>query len=235
MAIKAILFDLDGTLLPMDQDYFIATYLKGLAAKLAPYGYDPETFMQGMWAGVKAMILNDGTKTNEEAFWAVFCDIVGKNAREDEPTFEKFYQNEFQEYKAICGYDENAAQTVKLLKEKGYRVALATNPLFPRIATESRIRWAGLMPSDFEFFTTYENSKNCKPNPDYYRDVAAKLSLDPTECLMVGNDVRDDMIAETVGMKAFLLTDCLINIKNVDISGYPQGSYKELLEYIETL
>ena len=149
--IKAILFDLDGTLLPMDQDYFIATYLKGLAAKLAPYGYDPEAFMKGMWAGVKAMILNDGTKTNEEVFWAVFCDIVGKNAREDEPIFDEFYRTEFQEYKSLCGFNEKAAQTVNLLKEKGYRVALATNPLFPSIATEIQNLRAQSLPNEFGF------------------------------------------------------------------------------------
>lgn len=233
--IKAILFDLDGTLLPMDQDYFISTYMKGLAKKLVPYGYDSETFMKGMWAGVKAMILNDGKVTNEEAFWAVFCEVVGKDAKADELIFEEFYRNEFQEFRAICGFDKNAADTVAVLKKKGFRVVLATNPLFPTIATESRIRWAGLEPSDFEFFTTYENSRNCKPNPDYYRDIAKKLGLEPHECLMVGNDVRDDMIAETLGMKVFLLTDCLINIKNVDISKYPQGSFESLKEFIEQL
>lgn len=233
--IKAIFFDLDGTLLPMNQDYFISEYMKGLAKKLAPFGYEPDSFIKGMWAGVKAMILNDGKQTNEQAFWAVFCDIIGKNARADEPIFEEFYKSEFQEYKAICGYDENAAKTVKYLKDKGYRIALATNPLFPKIATESRIRWAGLIPTDFELFTTYENSKNCKPNPDYYLDVANMMGLAPSECLMVGNDVRDDMIAETVGMKVFLLTDCLINVKQVDISHYPQGSFKELISYIEKL
>lgn len=233
MSVKAILFDLDGTLLPMDQDYFIETYLKGLARKLAPHGYEPEAFMKGMWAGVKAMILNDGRMTNEEAFWNVFCECIGKNAREDEPLFDKFYRTEFQEYRSVCGFEPKAAETVDIIKKKGFRTALATNPLFPSIATESRIRWAGLEPCDFELFTTYENSSNCKPNPDYYRDVAAKLGLSPSECLMVGNDVRDDMVAATVGMKVFLLTDCLINKKEADISALPQGSYDELLEYID--
>ena len=92
-----------------------------------------------------------------------------------------------------------------------------------------------LLSSDFEFITTFENSYSCKPNPRYYLEVAEKLGLSPEECLMVGNDVRDDMIAETVGMKVFLLTDCLINVKNVDISSYPQGSFKELVEYTKTL
>ena len=233
--IQAVLFDLDGTLLPMDQDYFISTYMKGLAKKLAPYGYDPEVFMKGMWAGVKAMILNDGTKTNEEAFWVVFSQTVKENARDDEPIFEEFYKTEFQEFRTLCGFNENAVKAVDKIKKMGLRTALATNPLFPSIATESRIRWAGFEPSDFELYTTYENSRNCKPNPDYYLDVAAKMGLAPSECLMVGNDVRDDMVAEKTGMKVFLLTDCLINVKNVDISSYPQGSFKELVEYIKTL
>ena len=33
-----------------------------------------------------------------------------------------------------------------------------------------------------------------------------KLNVSPEECLMVGNDVSEDMIAETIGMKVFLIT-----------------------------
>lgn len=235
MSIKVILFDLDGTLLPMDQDEFIAAYFKGLTKKMIPHGYDPELFAKGMWSGVKAMIMNNGKATNEEVFWEVFCDIVGKNARADEPIFEEFYRTDFQQYKALCGYDPKATQTVKTLKEKGYRVALATNPLFPSIATESRMRWAGFEPEDFECYTTYENSVNCKPNTEYYRAIAEKLGVLPQECLMVGNDTADDLPAAEIGMKVFLLTDWLINKKELDISSVPQGGYNELMEYIETL
>lgn len=52
---------------------------------------------------------------------------------------------------------------------------------------------------------------------------------------MVGNDVGEDMIAQTLGMKVFLLTDCLINKEDTDISVYPHGSFDELLAYIDTL
>ena len=117
----------------------------------------------------------------------------------------------------------------------GYRVVLATNPLFPAIATRNRIRWAGLNPEDFELVTTYENSHYCKPNPDYYREILGKLSLDGSQCLMVGNDVGEDMIAGILGMKVFLLTDCLINSAGGDISVYPNGSFPELLHYIRSL
>ena len=110
---------------------------------------------------------------------------------------------------------------------------LATNPLFPAIATRQRIRWAGLEPEDFQFVTTYENSRFCKPNPEYYRDLLDKLGKDPESCLMVGNDVDEDMIpARAVGMEVFLLTDCLLNRSGADISSYPQGGFTELKDFL---
>ena len=130
----------------------------------------------------------------------------------------------------MCGYHPKAAETVRALKEKGFRVALATNPIFPQIATAQRIRWTGLTPEDFELFTTYENSHFCKPNLSYYEEVLERLGVTPQECLMVGNDVSEDMIAEKLGMKVFLLTDCLINKEDKDISVYPSGSFEQLLE-----
>ena len=107
-----------------------------------------------------------------------------------------------------------------------------TNPIFPSIATESRIRWAGLEPEDFELYTTYENTGYCKPNPDYYRDILNKLNIQPEDCLMVGNDVTEDMIAASVGTDVFLLTDCMINREQKDISVYPHGSFEQLLAYL---
>ena len=114
-------------------------------------------------------------------------------------------------------------------------MALATNPLFPNVATESRISWAGLQPEDFETYTTYETSRYCKPNLDYYREVLDRLQVSPEECLMVGNDVAEDMIAKQLGMKVFLLTDCLINKNNADIFIYPHGSFDELNAFIDDL
>ncbi|MBO7217615.1 MAG: hypothetical protein J6V50_02840, partial [Clostridia bacterium] len=104
MKIKAVLFDLDATLLPMNQDLFIGTYLKGLADYMEPFGYEAESFTKSMWIAVKAMLKNDGNVTNEEKFWAVFSDSIGIDARKDEGIFEEFYKTRFQEYKEICGY-----------------------------------------------------------------------------------------------------------------------------------
>lgn len=235
MALTAVLFDLDGTLLPMDQDIFIQAYFNGIAAKLAPMGYEPKELLEAIWGGTIAMIKNSGEKTNEGVFWDYFCGIYGEKAKNDEPHFEAFYRNEFQKVREVCGFDPNAAKTVRGLKERGIRVILATNPIFPAIATESRIRWAGLEPEDFELITTYENIGHSKPYPAYYEEILRRQNLRPEECLMVGNDVRDDMAAEKLGMKVFLLTDNLINKKAVDISRFPHGGFDKLQAFLDRL
>ncbi len=235
MPITTILFDLDGTLLPMDQDIFIKAYFSRLAAKAAPRGYDPQQLIQSVWAGTAAMIRNNGSCTNEEAFWQVFAGIYGEAALADKPLFDEFYATDFQQVRSVCGFAPEAAQTIRQCKEAGFRVALATNPIFPQVATYSRIRWAGLDPTDFALITTYENACHCKPALDYYRDILSQLDCDPTQCLMVGNDVAEDMVARELGMQVFLLTDCLINKPNADLSQYPHGDFAALQEYLSAL
>lgn len=232
MKITTILFDLDGTLLPMDNDEFTKGYFKLLAAKLAPHGYEPQKLIDGIWSGTTAMVKNDGTKTNEQAFWEKFSEVFGEKALADKPLFDEFYENDFQNAKAFCGYNPKAAIAVNTIKEMGFWIALATNPIFPSTATESRIRWAGFQPNDFELYTTYENIGYCKPNPDYYREIAKRLGVDTEQCLMVGNDVTEDMeAAQKAGMNVFLLTDRLINKERKDISAYPRGSFEQLMDF----
>lgn len=235
MKITTVLFDLDGTLLPMDQDVFVADYFRRIAAKLAPQGYDPKKLIDTIWRGTGAMVKNDGSKTNEEAFWQLAVSVYGEKILRDKPYFDEFYETEFDKVKAVCGFQPAAAQLVHDLKEKGLRVVLATNPIFPARATQWRIGWAGLQPADFEIYTTYENSRYCKPNLNYYRDILAQLQLDPQQCLMVGNDVSEDMVTQKLGMQVFLLTDCLINKTGEDISQYPHGSFAKLLELAKQL
>ena len=115
MSIKTVLFDLDGTLLPMDQETFVKTYLGGMVKKLAPYGYNPEEMTQAIFAGMKAMTTNDGSRTNEAAFWDTFISLMGERVKDDMPIFDAFYRNEFQDVKNICGFLPEAAQTVRKL------------------------------------------------------------------------------------------------------------------------
>jgi HAD superfamily hydrolase (TIGR01549 family) len=181
------------------------------------------------------MVKNNGEVKNEDAFWATFTALLGENTKNDIIYFDEFYANDFCKVQESCGYSPKAAEVIKAVKDKGLRVALATNPVFPSAATEKRISWAGLTPDDFIFYTSYENSSYCKPNPKYYLEIIEKLGVLPEECLMVGNDTADDMVALDLGMKVFLLTDCLINKDGRDISVYPSGDFDALLSFVKAL
>ena len=235
MSIKAILFDLDGTLLPMDQDVFTKDYFGRLAEWMAPRGYDPKKLIEAVWSGSVEMTGNDGDMTNEERFWNSFAAILGEGVRGEEKYLERFYIERFDEVAESCGNDPEASEAIAALKGDGYRLALATNPLFPAIATYKRIAWAGINAEDFEVITTYENSRYCKPNLEYYKRIAEALGVEPCECLMVGNDVGEDMVAKELGMKVFLVPACIINRKNQDVSAYPSGTFVDLVNYVRSL
>ena len=233
--IKTVLFDLDGTLLPMDQDTFTNYYFKELVKKMAPHGYNPDELIKGIWKGTGAMVRNDGTKTNAEAFWDVFVKIFGEDKRKDEPIFNDFYEHELNIAKNVCGFNEASAEVISTIKGKGLDVILASNPLFPLVAQKNRMNWAGLNIDDFSYITSYENSHYCKPSKEYYTEIAELLGLNPAECLMVGNNATEDMVAREAGMEVFLLTDCLINDDNVDLSQFRQGGFDELKKLIEEI
>lgn len=233
MNISTILFDLDGTLLPMEQSKFVKAYTDTLAAKFSALGYDSDGLLRAIWHGFKAVVKNSGELTNRELFLQSMSSELDVDMNALLDCFDDYYENEFQTVRLSCGYSSQAAETVKRIKNAGYRVAIATNPIFPRIATESRVRWAGLDISDFELCTTYETSHFAKPNPKYYSEVTEKLGVAPTSCVMVGNDMLEDTVAENIGIRPFVLTDCIIEREGRELSRYPHGSFKELLEYLK--
>ena len=234
--IKNVLFDLDGTLLPMDMDEFTNGYFKFLVKKAMSSSdrYSPDELIKTIWGGVKAMVMNKGEKCNEDAFWEYFASVYGEDALADRKIFDDFYANDFICAKDFTGYNAEAKQAVEEIKREGYKVVLATNPIFPETATRQRVEWTGMDVSDFEAFTTYENCRYCKPNPEYYTELLVSLDMKPEESLMVGNDVEEDMEAGLkAGMQVFLITDCMINKKNLDIDKYPHGTFKDLLSYLK--
>ncbi len=232
---KAVLFDLDGTLLPMDQEVFVKRYLTELGAKGAELGYGAQELVQIVLTGFEVMVANDGTMTNEERFWELFMGTYGGERDKHTEAFENFYHNEFAKVAESTSPTPLANEAIQVLKEKGYGIVLATNPVFPRVATLERMRWAGLDPQDFSWITTYENSTFAKPNLDYYREILRSIDAGPEECLMVGNDVREDISVAQLGMDVFLVTDDLINSTDEDYSSLPQGDRQQMLQYLQKL
>lgn len=235
--IKNILFDLDGTLLNMEsQENFIKLYFEALCKRFCkPLGLSPDELTKGVWKATGDMFYNDGGCTNREIFWSSFSQVCKADMLKYEKDFDDFYKNHFVYAKRATGDNPYAGDCVELLKQKGYRLVLATNPVFPYAATESRIKWAGVNPENFELVTVYENSCFCKPNPKYYAEILQKLGMNAEECLMAGNDVDEDMCTADMGMETYLVTDCLENKNNKDYSTFRQGSFKEFYEYAKSL
>lgn len=233
--IDTILFDLDGTLLLADGDEFTKAYFSALGKYMA-YLHDPEKLLSAVWAGTKAMIKNDGSRTNETVIWDVYCGVFGKEAIADKPVFAGFYNTKYKELKTMTGKHPDLAPLIKRLKTAGHKLVVATNPLFPLFVQKERISWTGADPDDFDLITSYETSHYSKPNPAYYREILEQIGSLPEKSLMVGNDVREDMeAAASIGIRGFLMTEYLINREEKDISAYPQGGFTELQQYIEAL
>lgn len=233
--IKAILFDLDGTLLPADQDAFTKMYFEVLARHHARYGYDPKRIVDSVWKGTAAMLKNSGQDLNANVFWREFEASFGLPESQVKPAFDKFYATDFDRTKELCAFSPKAAQAVAAAKAHSVPLVLATNPIFPIEAQVKRLVWAGANPDDFALITSYENSRYCKPNTGYYSDIAFHLGVTHNECLMIGNDTADDLAAAKIGMHVFLITDCLINKAKVDFSAVPHGGADELINYITEL
>lgn len=232
---NTVLFDLDGTLLPMNQDAFADTFLKSVRGKFESLGFHGDEIIDTLKLGKKIMKENDGFKTNKDRFDALLKEVYGKRAGKVTREMLKFFKKEFEITKLNTVPTPLAAECVRVLKSKGYQMVLAADPQMPAEAIEVRMQWAGISREDFILITTYENCCYSKPNLQYYRQILKNIDRMPEDCLMVGNDVGEDMCAAAVGIDVFLIKDCLMNRLGKDYSDFKQGSLESFLDYAREL
>ncbi|MBO4366341.1 MAG: HAD family hydrolase [Clostridia bacterium] len=234
--IKALFFDLDGTLLPLDQDTFTNAFIGLIAGRFGNIpAWGGKAFLGIMMRSVESVVRNDGSLSNEDRFWLTMETMLPGKTKEIREAFLDFYATGFADAKAVTFPDARIPAFVSGWKQKGYRLFCATSPIFPLFVQEMRLRWAGFEePSDwFEDITGSENCSFCKPNPDYYRDLCARSGLQPEDCLMIGNDADEDGSAADAGMSFFLLTDHMLNRKQKDLSAVPRGTWADLRSMLE--
>ena len=230
-----VFFDLDGTLLPLDEKLFVDIYFTELSKVFSEYNIESNKLVEAIWTATHEIIKNDGKRTNEEAFWEKFKSIINIDLSNVKEVLEKFYANEFFTKLKKCSTENNLAKVaVNLAKKNGRKVVLATNPVFP-IDALVRLKWTGLDIDDFDYVTHYSNSSFSKPNPKYYLDLCKKLDVEPKECLMIGNDERQDIFAaSSAGMNCYLVTDYLYTYPECKVN-CEKGSFKDLIEKLKTL
>jgi FMN phosphatase YigB (HAD superfamily) len=203
--IKAVLFDLDDTLLINETEQFMTTYFRALLAYMRK-ACDPQRLIEALQVGTRAMMDNDGTHgTNAEVFRAQFVQRLDGDAATVLPLLESFYEREFDGLRGSAQVDPAARAAVAWAFQHGYQVAVATQPLFPLAGIRSRLRWADVPAEEFPYdlITSYEVMSACKPHPAYFRQVLEHLGRAPQECLMVGDSFEADMPARKVGMRTF--------------------------------
>ena len=194
--IKAILFDLDNTLLGNDMDTFMPAYFERISTCVADL-MAPDAFMRAILLGSRAVIANSvPTLTNEALFWKTFEDRSGVRRATLRDRLARFYAEEFPALRQFTRQRPAAPDVIAFCEQQGLQIVIATNPLFPRSAIEQRLAWAGLPVDDHDFalVTAQENMHAAKPSLAYYREIVERLGIAPREALMVGDDWDNDIM-----------------------------------------
>lgn len=231
---KALLFDLDGTLLPMDREEFVRAYLPEIAASAKSLG-EPKMIAEYILKASYHMAKSaDPDRTLEQVFWEAFERLSGITRQSSEAIFSEYYMScAFDRLQTLTPAEALVPEILAAAKHTGLKLILATSPMFPRIAIEKRVVWAGLRPDDFEHITTYEQYHAAKPHRLYFEEILNNTGLAAGECIMIGNDAREDLPAPTaMGMETFLLLDHVIIPEGLEYQCDHKGYYADLLKFI---
>ena len=232
--IDTILFDLDGTLLPIEMDDFERVYFRGLGAHFQDI-IEPEKLFGMLHRSMQVMVENTEKISNEKVFMDAFSTFIDvEDLAMYQARFMDFYASGFNALKTVITPNPWMREAITLLKTKQYNLIVATNPLFPKLAIDKRIEWAGFDVSEFSYVTDYEQNHYCKPHLQYYEEILSDNKLKPEQCLMVGNDPFEDMIASKLNMTTFLIEDHVIERDN-PIPAHHQGSYEDFYEFVKQL
>lgn len=204
MAIKALLCDLDGTLLDIDFPAFMRAYVAGLAQRFADC-IPPQRFQEQLLESIQAMILNNRPgRTVLQAF----LDDFGQALPLPADAMERFHAYYEVDFPKLAGWGRPVAGARELLEsalERGLALVIATAPFYPLPAIRERLRWAQLDDLPYRLITSSEVMYRSKPFPEYYQEIAEHLGLEPQECLMVGDEDVMDGSAARAGMQVALV------------------------------
>jgi len=228
----AILFDLDGTLLGLDNDHFVNLYFKALGQKLSPW-YPEGEIIPLIVQATEAMMKARGDR-------GLLCDVFREAYDRQstvpfaslEPVYDEFYRTEFDQVRTISRPLPLARKVLEQAAAITPRIALATIPIFPRVAIDARLNWGRLSDFPFALITSFENMHTSKPNPNYFLEVAHRLNVAPSSCLMVGNDYRDDMAAVAAGMETYMVLDYALNSHLARHTPTYTGSLADLHDFL---
>jgi len=228
--LKAILFDLDGTLIDVDLSQFIPGYLKLLAESVA-HLIPPKKMVSALLKSSEFINTNDGKIPNEEVYLKEFFPIEGYEKDDLLPFFTKFYEEDFKKLKKFTKKKPEAREVIQTAFNKEYKVVIATTPVLPLTAIKQRLDWAGIGDFPYDLITSIENSYATKPNLLYYQLIFKSLNLSAKECIMVGDEDKD-MVCAKLGSQTFLVNSPNTNLNKETPEPTFSGELNDILELL---
>lgn len=232
--IRAVLFDLDNTLITNPTETFVPAYLWALGTHLASL-VPPEQLVPELLRCVRVMLENtDPTRTLKEVFWAELLPALNVSEAELMPLVERFYVEVYGRLRVHTQPRPDAPRAVQAAFRAGCDVVIATNPLYPATAIRQRLAWAGVPAEEYPYalVTSYEVMHAGKPHPAYFREIVARLGRRAEECLMVGDDLTQDMVARSVGLRTYWITDGVAEIP-AQVEADAWGTLAEFADWVE--
>ncbi len=233
-SIKAVLFDLDGTLLRADMRNFIPQYISSLASYCSDV-VEPKKFTSVLLTIIRDLIHtdSDGSMTNEERVYTRMHHELAIPATLLRESLTQLKAQDMDGLRKFIRPIPLAQQIVKDCQQKNIPLVLATNPVFPKFMIQARMEWAELAEASFIHLTSYENSYYCKPQAGYFQAIADRLDIAPENCLMVGNDLNHDLAAVAVGMQTYLVDTWLENRDNSEWPCEHRGDHGSLQKFLQ--
>ena len=230
--IKAILFDLDDTLLINADSTFVPEYLR-----LA------DDFFYKHWQHPRisdaliqiTRILNeprDVRQTNMAVARSLIATTTRQLHEAVDTAFDQFYAEYYPALRRCTTPAPFAPEMVELARTNDLAVVIATNPVYPETAVRQRLNWAGIT-GDFALITSADNMHFAKPDPAYYAEIIARVGIEPDEALMVGDNLSNDIMpAALLGLHTFWITDSSAQVSRdtSDGSGTREDFYRWLSE-----
>lgn len=203
-----LLFDLDDTLLDTNIESFIPAYFQALSKQLEPY-VSSGVMLPALISGMNLMMENENpSRSLKDVFDEDFYEKIGVLEQDLVEVFDDFYDNEFPKLQETTDLRPDAFPLIEWAVSEGHQVAIATDPIFPRKATYHRLRWAGFEPEQFELISSFENFHFSKTHTAYYAEMLGQLGWPDGPVLMVGNDMKRDIIpADKIGLKTYFIDD----------------------------
>jgi len=232
--VQAVLFDLDGTLIDVDMNRFVPIYLRRLTGYMSDQ-VSPAHAIQSLHNAVAAMFANtDANRTLESILFEVLESELAISPEQYAECLESFCQNDLEELRPLVAGHPLSSQLIASSLGRGWKVVLATNPIFPRAIIDARLAWGELDGEAFHHVTAYETAHFCKPSASFFEEILDYLKVPAEACLMVGNDTLHDLSASQVGMQTCLLTPWRIDRPGQRFKSDWQGCHEELLALIES-